>query len=204
MSHPHPSTESSPPENPYALFEKWFHEAKEKEHSYPDAMTLASVAADGRPAVRVVLMRKYGNSGFEFFTNYNSAKGQALIAHPFAEGNFYWKSTQKQIRISGPVVKTSATESDEYFQNRPHGSKIGAWASEQSAPMTDYNDLEKRLAEFEAQFKGREDIPRPPHWGGFRINPERIEFWHEQPFRLHKRFVYIRENDGWRVEWLFP
>ena len=193
--------------DPYVLFDKWFNQAEEKEVDYPSAMALSAVNEDGKPTVRIVLMRGIDNRGFRFFTNYNSAKGRALIANPYAEASFYWKSTQKQIRIAGSVEKLSVEESDEYFNNRPRNSRIGAWASKQSQIMENgYEELEKFVNEFDDKFEGIENPPRPEHWGGFRIVPERMEFWEEQPYRLHKRFVYTRKDikDDWNIDWLYP
>ncbi|MCD8497994.1 MAG: pyridoxamine 5'-phosphate oxidase [Alphaproteobacteria bacterium] len=192
------------PQNPNALFEEWFREAQKSEPNDPSAMAVSLIDAEGKPSVRIVLMRKYGEKGFEFFTNYESRKGKGLEKNPYAELCFYWKSLHKQIRITGRVEKTSAAESDDYFNNRPRGSRVGAWASQQSRPMEGYEELQGRMDEFEAKFEGMEAIPRPPHWGGFRVIPERIEFWEEQPFRLHKRFVYIKQGNTWKTEWLYP
>jgi pyridoxamine 5'-phosphate oxidase len=192
------------PNDPYVLFEEWFREAEATEPDYPSAMSLATIDTDGRPSVRIVLMRKHGPAGFEFFTNYESRKGTGLIMHPDAELCFYWKSTQKQVRISGRVEKTSADESDEYFAGRPRGSRVGAWASQQTRVLESFEDLSARVAEAETRFDGQETIPRPPYWGGFRVVPDRIEFWEEQPFRLHKRFRYVKDGAGWKKEWLFP
>lgn len=194
------------PEKPTELFYRWFHEAEKTEISYANAMALASSDGQNRAQVRIVLMRDLNENGVFFYTNYESDKGRALEENPYAEVNFHWKSQEKQIRIAGRVEKISAEESDKYFAGRPHQSRIGAWASDQSRPMEKYEDFEQRIAEFENKFEGIENPPRPAHWGGFRIIPEKYEFWEEMPFRLHKRFVYTRENikDGWRVRWLYP
>lgn len=192
--------------NPYELFEEWFTEAQQKELNDPSAMALAAVNEHGKPTVRMVLMRGYDERGFKFFTNYNSNKAKALIATPYAETNFYWKSLKKQIRISGAVEKVSAEESDEYYNSRYRDSRIGAWASKQSQIMENgYGDLEKLFAEYDEKFDGAENPPRPGHWGGFRIMPEKIEFWEEQPYRLHKRFIFTRDDNGdWQQDWLYP
>ena len=193
------------PKTPTELFYEWFQLAEKKEPAYPSAMTLASVNSEGRPALRVVLMRDLDESGVYFYTNYDSDKGKALIKTPFAEVNFYWKSIERQIRISGRVEKTSAEQSDAYFNNRPRASRVGAWASDQSRPLENYEDFEKRIEKFEKKFQGIENPPRPPHWGGFRLIPDKYEFWEERPFRLHKRFVYKRnDNDKWDISWLYP
>lgn len=193
------------PADPTDLFQEWFHEAEKTESSYPNAMALASVTELGRPNVRIVLMRGFDECGLYFYTNYDSDKGRALIANPYAEANFYWKSQERQIRVHGSVEKASNDESDEYFSGRPRESRIGAWASQQSRPMSDYSDFENAIAEYTTKFEGVENPPRPPHWGGFKIIPERIEFWAEQPYRLHKRFVYIKNDKGnWDSSWLYP
>lgn len=192
--------------NPYELFEEWFTQAQEKELNDPSAMALAVVNEQNRPTVRIVLMRGYDERGFKFFTNYNSNKAKALAANPYAEADFYWKSLKKQIRISGAVEKVSADESDEYYNSRFRESRIGAWASKQSQIMKNgYGDLEKLVAEYDEKFEGDENPPRPDHWGGFRIIPEKIEFWEEQPYRLHKRFIFTRDKNGdWKKDWLYP
>jgi len=192
--------------NPYELFEEWFTEAQQKELNDPSAMAVSAVNEQGRPTVRMVLMRGYDERGFKFFTNYNSNKAKALIANPYAEANFYWKSLKKQIRVSGAVEKVSAEESDEYYNSRYRDSRIGAWASKQSQIMENgYDDLEKLFAQYDEKFDGVEDPPRPGHWGGFRIMPEKIEFWEEQPYRLHKRFIFTRDENGdWQQDWLYP
>lgn len=192
------------PVDPYALFSEWFHEAEQKEPDYPGAMALGVIDAERRPSVRIVLMRKYGPQGFEFFTNYESRKGEGLSAHPDAELCFYWKSTHKQVRILGKVEKTSGPESDDYFNNRPRGSRIGAWASQQTRPLDDFETLGQRVDAAEKRFEGQDIIPRPPYWGGYRVVPDRIEFWEEQPFRLHKRFHYVKDGESWKKEWLYP
>lgn len=193
------------PAPPTELFHEWFHEAQKKEHSYPDAMTLATISAEGRPMARVVLMRGFDERGLHFYTNYESDKGRGLIANPYAEANFYWKTLERQIRVSGAVEKTSPAESDAYFQSRPRDSRIGAWASQQSRRMGGYEDLEAALRAYDEKFEGIENPPRPDYWGGFRIVPQRVEFWQEQPYRLHKRFIYEKNADGqWSVSWLYP
>jgi pyridoxamine 5'-phosphate oxidase len=191
--------------DPTDLFHEWFQLAEEKEFSYPGAMTLATVSPEGKPAARVVLMRGFNDKGLHFFTNYESDKGRALGANPYAEANFYWKSIERQIRVAGKVEKTSAEESDVYYNNRPRASRIGAWASRQSRPMEAYSELEKSFEEFDQKYDGVDNPPRPDHWGGFRIIPQRVEFWNEQPYRLHKRYVYSRDENGkWSIQWLYP
>lgn len=194
------------PDDPYVLFERWFQDAQKHEPDYPNAMTIATVDNNGAPSARVVLLRGFDEHGFQFFTNYQSNKGKALNATQKIEANFYWKSTQKQIRIHGNVSQLSAEKSDLYFQSRPRASQIGAWASQQSRPMSTYADLESRQKDYEEKFKTEEKIPRPPHWGGYHITPETIEFWEEQPYRLHKRFIYQKSKNAknWSMQWLYP
>jgi pyridoxamine 5'-phosphate oxidase len=189
--------------NPVSLFGTWLSEAEKTEINDPNAMALATVDKAGLPEVRMVLLKDFNERGFTFFTNLESAKGEALAARPYAALNLYWKSTQKQVRVSGPVERTSDKESDEYFASRRRESRIGAWASSQSRPVDDYSDFEKLVKDAEKKFKGQ-DVPRPQHWGGFRVMPERMEFWIGHPDRLHRRFVYVRDGDGWNSQWLFP
>lgn len=193
------------PSNPYDLFSQWFEEAKNSEPNDPNAMAIASIDTDGKPSVRIVLMRGYNEGGFRFFTNYESRKGMGLTETPVTEANFYWKSLHKQIRISGDVEKLPAKISDEYYNSRHRSSRIGAWASQQSSTMQNYKELQKRIEHYENKFEGQEHIPRPAHWGGFLIKPDRIEFWQNQEYRLHKRFVYTKINDhNWDIQWLYP
>lgn len=188
---------------PVSLFRKWLSEAEKSEINDPNAMALATVDKEGHPEVRMVLLKDVDDRGFTFYTNLESAKANALQAHPYAALNFYWKSLEKQVRISGPVVKTSDEEADKYFASRSRASRLGAWASSQSRPCEDYSNFEKLVAEADKKFTGQ-DVPRPKHWGGFRVVPERIEFWIGHPDRLHKRFVYIKNNNEWKANWLFP
>lgn len=189
--------------NPLAIFQNWFEEAQKSEPVDANAMALATIDKEGRPSVRMVLLKGFDESGFTFFTNYESRKGEGLSKNPYAELNFYWKSTEKQIRIGGSVVKTSAAESDAYFASRPRESQIGAWASMQTKPLDNYDIFKNKVQDVEKKYAGKH-IPRPPHWGGFRIKPERIEFWMSQPHRLHKRFVFERRENNWNATWLFP
>jgi pyridoxamine 5'-phosphate oxidase len=168
----------------------------------PTACALATVGADGQPAVRIVLLKDVDARGFVFYTNYESRKGQELLAHPQAAMCFHWQPLERQVRIEGKVRPVTPEEADAYFATRARGSQLGAWASLQSRPM-ERGDLEARMADVEARFADR-PVPRPPHWSGFRLVPSRIEFWHNMPSRLHERTVYLREADGWRVETLYP
>jgi pyridoxamine 5'-phosphate oxidase len=190
---------------PFDLFDVWFNEAKNKEKPYPDAMTLATADANGRPSARIVLLKGFDERGFVFYTNYESRKGDQLAENSFAALCFHWKSLEKCVRIEGAVTRVDGAESDEYFASRPRGSQLGAWASIQSRPMSGRFDLEKRVAEFTAKF-GLGKVPRPDHWGGFRLIPDRIEFWSEGKFRLHDRQLYTRdaEDKGWNLQKLFP
>ncbi|MDP2696816.1 pyridoxamine 5'-phosphate oxidase [Thalassospira sp.] len=190
---------------PYDLFDIWFAEAKNKEGAYPDAMTLATADAQGRPSARIVLLKGFDPRGFVFYTNYESRKGRQLAENSYAALCFHWKKMEKCVRIEGVTKKVDGVESDAYFASRPRGSQIGAWASIQSRAMNGRFDLEKRVAEFTAKF-GLSKIARPAHWGGFRLVPDRIEFWSEGTFRLHDRQLYTRNADdtGWNVEKLYP
>jgi len=189
--------------DPFPRFQSWFDEAQVSEPNDPNAMTLATADAQGRPSARMVLLKGVDDDGFVFYTNLESRKAQELAENAQAALLFHWKSLRRQIRIEGPVSQVSDAEADAYFATRPRGSRIGAWASDQSRPMEGMFVLERRVAEFTAKF-GLGEIPRPPHWSGFRLIPHRIEFWKEGRFRLHERIVHIRNDDSWSVERLFP
>jgi pyridoxamine 5'-phosphate oxidase len=194
---------SSAERDPYELFDEWFQAASAKEPNDANAMTLATVDASGQPSARMVLLKGTDARGFVFYTNYESRKGRQLLAVPKAALCFHWKSLRRQVRIEGAVEPVDPAEADAYFATRPRTSQIGAWASEQSRPLEGRFVLEKRIAQFTAKF-GIGAVPRPPHWSGFRVIPELIEFWEDRPFRLHDRLVYHRDGTSWRTERLFP
>jgi len=193
----HPETE------PFQLFDRWFAEASEKEPNDPNAMSLATVGADGQPAVRMVLLKGVDPRGFVFYTNYESRKGTQILENRKAALLFHWKSLRRQVRVEGDVESVSDQEADDYYHSRPRASQIGAWASQQSRPLEGRFELEKRVAQFTAKYPIG-TIPRPPYWSGFRILPRRLEFWEDRPFRLHDRLVYTRSDGGWRTEKLYP
>ena len=169
----------------------------------PTAFALATVGPGGQPSVRILLLKGVDTRGFVFYTNYESRKGQELLAHPRAAMCFHWQPLERQVRVEGQAEQVSAGEADAYFASRPRGSQLGAWASLQSQPMEHPGALDERLREVEARFAGG-PVPRPPHWSGFRLAPARIEFWHGMPSRLHERLVYSRAGDGWRTDVLYP
>ncbi len=189
--------------DPIALFKDWLAEAEKLESVNPTAMALATADADGRPSVRMVLLKGADDQGFVFYTNSESQKGLNLAANPQASLCFYWKSLLRQVRVEGPVSKVSDEEADDYFASRSRGSQIGAWASKQSRPLEGRWELEKSIAAYTAKFNIGA-VPRPPFWRGYRVFPKRIEFWHERPFRLHDRMVYSRTENGWAGERLYP
>lgn len=167
-------------------------------------VALATADAQGRPSVRMVLLRGADHRGFVFHTNYNSRKGRELAANPYAALCFHWVALDEQIRIEGRVERLPDAESDEYFRSRPRGSQLGAWASAQSEPLETRETLEERYRETERRFADVEVVPRPPFWGGFRLIPDRIEFWYGRPDRLHDRVCYTRDGDTWKIQRLFP
>lgn len=194
-----------PPANPWILFAEWYALAGRSEPCDPNAMVLATVGAEGEASARVVLLKGYDASGLTFFTNRQSLKGIQLARHPKAAVCFYWKSLKRQVRAEGPVAAVDDAESDAYFGSRPRGSQIGAWASDQSKILSDRATLERRIEQIEKKYEGQ-PVPRPPHWGGYRLAPLLIEFWQERDFRLHDRIVYHRasEKDKWVQERLYP
>jgi pyridoxamine 5'-phosphate oxidase len=192
-------------DNPFALFSAWLAEAGASEPNDPDAVALATAAADGMPSMRMVLLKGFDETGFVFFTNLESRKGEQLRANPKAALCFHWKSLQRSVRVEGLVAPVSSAEADAYFATRPRSSRIGAWASKQSRPLASRFELERRIAEYTARF-GLGEVPRPPFWSGFRVAPLRIEFWKNGAFRLHDRLVFRRVDltEGWTIERLFP
>jgi pyridoxamine 5'-phosphate oxidase len=192
--------------DPFEIFSSWLEKASTKEINNPNAMTLATVGKDGRPSARMLLLKGFGPDGFVFYTNLESLKSRQLAENPHAALLFHWKTLDRQIRIEGPVERVSDEEADAYFATRPRASQLGAWASRQSQPLDGWAELEKRLAIYTAKFHIG-PVPRPDFWSGFRLRPERFEFWEEGKFRLHKRFVFTPSDSGqkkWHVQQVFP
>lgn len=190
-------------ENPIVQFRRWFNAALAAGIPEPNAMHVSTVTSEGRPDGRIVLLKEVTDAGFVFYTNYESRKGQELATHPFAALTFFYQPLEQQIRIEGRVEKVSPDESTTYFHSRPRGSQIGAWVSNQSQLIVSRGVLETRQQDLEAQFADQE-IPRPAHWGGYRVVPDTIEFWQGRPSRLHDRIRYRKENDSWIIERLAP
>jgi len=190
--------------DPMVEFARWFAEAQEAQVADANAMTLATATADGQPSARIVLLKAFDERGFVFFTDYRSRKGAELEANPRAALVFYWHELERQVRITGGVALTSREDSERYFASRPIGSRLGAWASHQSRVIPGRAALESDLREVEARF-GDGEVPLPPHWGGYRVVPDAIEFWQGRESRLHDRIRYVRESgSGWRVQRLSP
>jgi pyridoxamine 5'-phosphate oxidase len=190
-------------EDPIALFDSWFAEALEAEPNEPNAMALATAAADGRPSVRMVLLKSHGPEGFTFYTHDGSRKGEEIASNPSVALLFHWKSLGRQVRIEGAAGRVGKAEADAYFATRSRDSQIGAWASDQSRPLPDRATFEARFAEMKAKFEGIA-VPRPDTWSGFRVTPERIEFWTAREHRLHERRLFTRTASGWEEGLLYP
>jgi pyridoxamine 5'-phosphate oxidase len=189
--------------DPYALFEDWFAEARASEPNDAEAMTLATASTDGVPSARMVLLKGHDPRGFAFYTNSESRKGAELAANPHAALVFHWKSLRRQVRVEGRIEPVSPQESDHYFATRSRDARIGAWASDQSRPVESREAFEGRYRELVDRFEGRE-VDRPDYWRGYRLVPERIEFWTDRPHRLHERRLFVRSGDGWTEGLLYP
>lgn len=191
--------------NPIAQFETWFADARRAGLKEPNAMTLATATKDGRPSARIVLLKEVDETGFVFYTNYESRKARELRENPRAALTLYWAELERQVRVEGTVRRVSRAQSERYFQSRPKGSRLGAWASPQSAVISNRQLLEGRLRDLTARYSERDEVPLPEFWGGYRVEPEVIEFWQGRPNRLHDRLRYWRDQDNlWRLERLAP
>jgi pyridoxamine 5'-phosphate oxidase len=191
--------------HPIQQFQVWFQQALEANLIEPNAMTLATATPDGKPTARIVLLKGFSEQGFIFYTNYESQKGQQLIANPYAALVFLWDKLERQVRIEGKVEQLQPKESEAYFHSRPRASQLGAWVSDQSRVIRDRELLEQKLTSLKTQYTEDTTIPLPPHWGGFRVVPNRIEFWQGRPNRLHDRLVYDLQTDGsWQIQRLAP
>ena len=189
--------------DPFQLFDEWFAEARASEINDPEAMALATVGGDGQPSVRMVLLKGHGPDGFSFYTNEQSSKGEQLSANPRAALLFHWKALRRQVRIEGGIERVADADADAYFASRARDSQIGAWASDQSRPLDCRETFEKRFDQVKQQFEGQ-DVPRPPHWRGYRVIPERFEFWSDRPHRLHERRLFTQAEGSWREGLLYP
>ena len=189
--------------DPFTLFDEWFAEARAGEPNEPEAMAVATTGSDGQPSVRIVLLKAHGPAGFTFYTHEQSAKGEDLAENPRAALLFHWKSLCRQVRIEGRIERASDAEADAYFATRGRDSQLGAWASDQSRPLDSRATFERRFDEAEQRFAGQ-DVPRPATWGGYRVVPDRIEFWTAREHRLHERRMFTRSGDGWSEGLLYP
>ena len=191
-------------QDPHALFDEWLREAEASEPNDPDAVALATATPEGRPSVRMVLLKGHDARGFVIYTNRQSRKADELEANPHASLLFHWKTLRRQVRVEGGVARVSDAESDAYFASRSRDSRLGAWASEQSRPLDRRETFEERVEEARRRFEGQ-DVPRPPHWGGYRVSPTRIEFWSDRQYRLHERRLFLPDGSGgWREGLLYP
>jgi len=190
-------------DDPFALFDAWYAEAKSVEVNDPNAMALATATADGMPSVRMVLLKGHGPNGFTFYTHADSRKGEELAANPNASLLFHWKTLRRQVRLDGPVEEVGADEADAYFASRSRDSQLGAWASDQSRPLDTRSTFEARYDEMKTWFEGQ-NVTRPPRWIGFRVVPRQIEFWTDRAHRLHERRLFVRDGDGWTEGLLYP
>lgn len=196
--------EENMPKDPFELFRQWWDDAQAKSQMLePTGMVLSTVDPDGRPSSRVVLLKHWDSRGFVFYSNYGSRKGRALDTHPSACLLFWWDKLRRQVRVEGRAERLAARESDAYFNSRPRGSQLGAWASMQSQPLDSRETLSRRIEELNAEF-GDGPIPRPPHWGGYRLDPEYFEFWDDGEYRLHDRLTFQRSGSRWKQERLYP
>jgi pyridoxamine 5'-phosphate oxidase len=190
-------------DDPFATFALWFGEAKQSEVNDPNAMTVATCTADGKPSARIALLKEWDARGFVFYTNLESRKSNEIKQNPRIALLFHWKSLQRQIRIEGPATQVTDDQADAYFAGRPRLSRLGAWASAQSRPLADRATFEAKLAEVEARFP-EETTPRPPFWSGWRVTPEQFEFWQDMAFRLHDRITFTRIGNAWQTGRLYP
>ena len=190
-------------DDPFEIFAAWMDEARASEPNDPDAMAFATADARGRPSVRIVLLRHHGPDGFGFFTNLDSRKGMELSQNPWGALAIHWKSLRRQVRAEGRVEQISEAEADQYFAGRSRDSRVGSWASDQSRPLESRAAFEARYAAMQARFEGA-DVPRPPRWSGFRLIPDRIEFWTDRPHRLHERRLFTRADGGWDESLIYP
>jgi pyridoxamine 5'-phosphate oxidase len=191
------------PSDPVVLFRRWYEDAERAGIQLPTAMALATAGANGRPSIRHVLLRGIADRGFVFYTNHGSRKGTELAENPRAAFSIYWREVDRQISVTGDVSHVSEEESDAYFATRPREARLGAWSSRQSAELASREELMERFADFDAEYPG-DEVPRPPFWGGYLIDPITVEFWRGRPHRLHDRFLYERGGDGWTIRRLSP